>query len=94
MLRENRRGSANPTRRFQVEKLRTSVRNWRESLIRYSRAAEKEFAKIKTQINQGKRYMTDDEIKLVYRLLSELISAKFKIFNSYMIVKIKGYMTV
>ena len=73
MLRENRRGSANPTRRFQVEKLRTAVRNWRESLIRYTRTAEKEFTKIKTQINQGKIHMNDEEIKLVYRLLSECI---------------------
>ena len=71
MMKQNRRGSSNPTRKFQVDKLKNSVRRWREAMVQYSNQAEREYNKIKAQVRAGQTLMTDAELKFTYKLLSK-----------------------
>ena len=71
MPRENRRVNSAPSRKFQVEKVKNSVRRWKDAMILYSNHAEKEYSKIKALVKAGRSLMTDSELKMTYKLLSK-----------------------
>ena len=57
------------TKKFQAEKLKTSVNRWKEAMRQYNAHAEREFNRINTLIKNAKSEMTDVEVKTTTKML-------------------------
>ena len=83
MLREiqntNRRGSSNPTKRFNVGTLKKRLNRWREAAIKFSEVSDREYALIRKMVKENRKNLTKDEIKRVYQLLSKFHCIHFYI---------------
>ena len=74
MLREitnNRRGSSNPTKRFNMGALKKRLNKWREAAIKFSQTSDKEYALIRRLVKEDRKNLSKDEIKRIYQLLSK-----------------------
>ena len=81
MLREiknnsNRRGSANPTKRFNIGGLKKRLNKWRGAALKFSEISDREYNLIRIMIKENRKNLTKDEIKRIYQLLSELNVSK------------------
>ena len=79
MLREitnqtNRRGSSNPTKRFNMSALKKRLNRWREAAHKFSESSDKEYNLIRRMIKENRKNLSKDEIKRVYQLLSKYFS--------------------
>lgn len=76
MLREiknnsNRRGSANPTKRFNIGGLKKRLNKWRGAALKFSEISDREYNLIRNMIKENRKNLTKDEIKRIYQLLSK-----------------------
>ena len=76
MLREitnqtNRRGSSNPTKRFNMSALKKRLNRWREAAHKFSESSDKEYNLIRKMIKQNRKNLSKDEIRRLHSLLSK-----------------------
>lgn len=96
MLREiknnsNRRGSANPTKRFNIGGLKKRLNKWRGAALKFSEISDREYNLIRIMIKENRKNLTKDEIKRIYQLLSELNVSKRIFFIIEVTIKSYNY---
>ena len=70
LKKSNRRGSSNPSRKFNLSRFKNRISIWKDASLRFAEVADREYSRLRKTIKENRRNLTQKDAHRIYQIIS------------------------